>query len=101
MRAEIEKVVAEIEQVTSLLKRHLDWDTAEARLDDLTARTEHPEFWADPEKARPIMQKRDELDLQVRAVKTFEAAIRDNTELIEMGEAEGDAGVVKEAEQAL
>ena len=47
------------------------------------------------------MQKRDELDVQVKAVKAFEASIRDNTELIEMGEAENDAGVVKEAEQAL
>ncbi|MDP3314722.1 MAG: peptide chain release factor 2 [Devosia sp.] len=101
MRAEIAKVVSEIEQVISLLRRHLDWDTAEARLDDLTARTEHPDFWADPEKARPIMQKRDELDLQVKAVKALEAAVRDNSELIEMGDAEGDADVVKEAEQAL
>jgi peptide chain release factor 2 len=47
------------------------------------------------------MQKRDELDLQVKSVKALEAAIRDNTELIEMGDAEGDADVVKEAEQAL
>ncbi|WP_141728220.1 peptide chain release factor 2 [Devosia insulae] len=101
MRAEIIKVIAEIEQVVSLLRRHLDWDTAEARLDDLTARTEHPDFWADPDKARPIMQQRDELDVQVKAVKAFEAAVRDNTELIEMGEAENDADVVKEAEQAL
>ena len=47
------------------------------------------------------MQRRDELDVQVKAVKSFEASVRDNTELIEMGEAEGDADVVKEAEQAL
>ncbi len=47
------------------------------------------------------MQKRDELDVQVKAVKHFEAAIRDNRELIEMGDAEGDAEVVKEAEEAL
>jgi len=47
------------------------------------------------------MQKRDELDVQVKFVKAFEAAIRDNSELIEMGEAEGDAGIVKEAEKAL
>src|SRR6478735_5774121 len=47
------------------------------------------------------MQKRDELDVQVKAVKAFEAAIRDNTELIEMGEAENDADVVNEAEQAV
>ena len=47
------------------------------------------------------MQQRDELDVQISAVKRFEAAIRDNSELIEMGDAEGDADVVKEAEQAL
>ncbi len=47
------------------------------------------------------MQKRDELDVQVKAVKALEAAVRDNSELIEMGDAEGDADVVKEAEQAL
>ena len=47
------------------------------------------------------MQKRDELDVQVKAVKHFEAAIRDNRELIEMGDAEGDAEIVKEAEAAL
>ena len=47
------------------------------------------------------MQKRDELDVQVKAVKHFEAAIRDNRELIEMGDAEGDAEIVREAEAAL
>lgn len=47
------------------------------------------------------MQKRDELDVQVKAVKALEAAVRDNSELIEMGDAEGDPDVVKEAEQAL
>jgi len=47
------------------------------------------------------MQQRDELDVQVKAVKAFEASIRDNSELIEMGEAENDADVIKEAEQAL
>ncbi|MGN6487456.1 MAG: peptide chain release factor 2, partial [Devosia sp.] len=38
---------------------------------------------------------------QVGNVKRFEAAIRDNTELIEMGEAEDDDEVVKDAENAL
>jgi len=47
------------------------------------------------------MQQRDELALQVGNVKRFEAAIRDNVELIEMGEAENDADVVREAEEAL
>jgi len=47
------------------------------------------------------MRERDELDVAVKAVHELEAGIRDNVELIEMGEAEGDADVIKEAEQAL
>ena len=47
------------------------------------------------------MRERDELDVQVKAVREFEAGIRDNSELIELGEAEGDEAVVKEAEEAL
>jgi peptide chain release factor 2 len=47
------------------------------------------------------MQQRDELDRQIGAVKALEAAIRDNSELIELGGAEGDDAIVAEAEAAL
>jgi peptide chain release factor 2 len=47
------------------------------------------------------MRQRDELDAAVKYVRSFENGIRDNLELIEMGEAEGDVGVVKEAEAAI
>src|SRR5690349_7334609 len=47
------------------------------------------------------MRERDELDVAVKTVKALEAGIRDNSELIELGEAEGDADIVKDAENAL
>src|SRR5690554_4551405 len=47
------------------------------------------------------MRERDDLDVAVKAVRELEAGIRDNVELIEPGEAEGDEGAVKEAEAAL
>jgi peptide chain release factor 2 len=47
------------------------------------------------------MRERDELDVAVKAVRELEAGIRDNVELIEMGEAEGDAEIVADAEAAL
>jgi len=47
------------------------------------------------------MRQRDELDAAIKHVKEFEAGIRDNSELIEMGEAEGDESVVREAEAAI
>ena len=47
------------------------------------------------------MRDRDELDAQVGAVKSFAQDLKDNIELIELGEAENDAAVVKEAEKAI
>ena len=47
------------------------------------------------------MRQRDELDVQVKAVRDFSQQVKDNIELIELGEAEGDADIVKEAETAI
>ena len=47
------------------------------------------------------MRQRDDLDVQVKEVREMERSIRDNFELIELGEAEGDEAIVKEAEAAL
>jgi len=47
------------------------------------------------------MRDRDDLDAQVSAVKSFAQELKDNIELIELGEAEGDAAIVKDAETAI
>ena len=47
------------------------------------------------------MRKRQDLDSRIKMVQELEQTIADNTELIEMGEAEGDQGIVTEAEKAL
>jgi len=47
------------------------------------------------------MRERTALDNQMQACVSMEQGLNDNLELIEMGEAEGDDGVVKEAEEAL
>ena len=47
------------------------------------------------------MRERDELDMAVTAGCSFETGIADNLELIELGEADGDAEIVKDAEAAL
>src|SRR5690242_13887239 len=47
------------------------------------------------------MRQRDELDVQVGAVRNFGQQLKDNIELIELGEAEGDAAIVKDAETAI
>ena len=47
------------------------------------------------------MRKRQDLDSRIKMVLELEQTIADNTELIGMGEMEGDQGIVKEAEKAL
>ena len=47
------------------------------------------------------MRKRQDLDGRIKMVQDLERTIADNTELIEMGEMEGDQGIVSEAEKAL
>lgn len=47
------------------------------------------------------MQERTRLEGQIGAVRAIETNLNDNAELIEMGEAEGDAEIVAEAEKAL
>jgi peptide chain release factor 2 len=47
------------------------------------------------------MRKRQDLDSRITGILKLEQAIADNSGLIEMGEAEGDHGIVAEAEKAL
>ena len=47
------------------------------------------------------MRKRQDLDGRIKTVLRLEQTIADNTELIDMGEAEGDQAIVTEAEKTL
>ncbi|MBO0344576.1 peptide chain release factor 2 [Roseibium limicola] len=101
MRAEMEGIVDEIKQAISLLRRHLDWDQALVRLDELNAASEDPELWNDPTKAQKMMRERQQLDDGVSGVRALEQDLSDNIELIEMGEMESDQSVITDAEEAL
>ncbi|WP_417668928.1 peptide chain release factor 2 [Roseibium sp.] len=101
MRAEMEGIVDEIKQAISLLRRHLDWDQALVRLDELNAASEDPELWNDPAKAQKLMRERQQLDDGINGVKGLEQDLADNIDLIELGEMEDDKSVVEDAEEAL
>ena len=101
MRAETQNIVAAIEKSLSLLAQRMNWETAKYRLEEFNARVEDPSLWNDPEAAQKMMRERQML---VDAIENYEAIKRDlsdNIELIELGEMEDDAEVVKEAEASL
>ncbi|MCF1474570.1 peptide chain release factor 2 [Agrobacterium vitis] len=101
MRNEIENVVDEIKQAISLLRRHLDWDQAVRRLDWLNNKAEDPNLWNDAAEAQKLMRERQQLEDSIAGVRRLEQQMKDNIELIEMGEEEGDDSIVKEAEEGL
>ena len=47
------------------------------------------------------MRERQDLDKRITMIRDLEQSIADNTELIEMGESEGDQSIVSDAEKAL
>jgi peptide chain release factor 2 len=101
VRAEIEAVVEAIDKSLELLRQRIGWETAEVRLEEFNAFAEDPNLWNDPAKAQKLMRERQQLSDAVEGYRALAKDMKDNVELIELGEMEGDAEVVAEAEAAL
>jgi peptide chain release factor 2 len=101
MRAETEGNIETIRKSLNLLAQRMDWETAPHRLEEFDALIEAPDLWNDPAKAQKLMRERQALLDAVNAYKMIDSGLRENVELIELGEAEGDTEIVTEAESAL
>ena len=64
-------------------------------------KSEDPNLWNDATEAQKLMRERQQLEDSITGVRALETKLSDNIELIELGEEEGDADIVKEAEEAL
>ncbi len=78
-----------------------DWDRANARLDELNALIERPDFWNDAEKAQSLMRERTRLNDVIENVRAFERDRRDAVELSELADLEGDEAILNEARATL
>ncbi|WP_194744674.1 peptide chain release factor 2 [Thermaurantiacus tibetensis] len=101
MRAEAEAHARTVEQAVGLLRRFLDWDRAQRRLEELNARAEDPALWNDPRAAQAVMRERRKLEEALTATRTLEDELRNTVELIELAEAEGDSELEAEGVEAL
>ena len=101
MRAETQNHIEAIRKSLTLLGQRLDWETAPHRLEEFDALIEAPDLWNDPAKAQKLMRERQALIDAVAVYKRIDSGLRDNVELIELGEAEGDTEIVAEAEVSL
>ncbi|MDA9553058.1 peptide chain release factor 2 [Emcibacteraceae bacterium] len=101
MKAEIQNSVDKIKQSLELLRRHLDWDVALDRYEELTALSEDPALWDNPTNAQKLMQERTKLEQAINLCNQVDSELNDNIELIELGELEDDAEIILEAETAI
>jgi peptide chain release factor 2 len=101
MRAETEAHIEAIQTSLDLLGKRMDRPTAPHRLEEFNARVEDPSLWDDPARAQKLMRERQALLDKLTTWEIIDRELRDNLELIDLGEAEGDADIVAEAEAAL
>jgi len=101
MRAETQNIVEQIRKSLKLLAQRMDWDTAPHRLEEFNAMIEDGDLWSDPARAQKLMRDRQVLLDKVEAYRRIDRDLTDNVELIDLGEAEGDAAIVTDAEVSL
>jgi peptide chain release factor 2 len=101
MRAETQNNIDAIQKSLKLLAQRMDYETAHYRLEEFDARVEDPTLWDDPEAAQKLMRDRQVLVDTLATYDGIKQELADNIELIELGEMEGDADIVTDAEDAL
>ena len=101
MLAETQATVESIRKSLGLLAQRMDWETAPHRLEEMNAMIEDGDLWSDPSRAQKLMHDRQVLSDKVETYRRIDQDLKDSVELIELGEAEGDAEIVSDAEATL
>ncbi len=78
-----------------------DLDTAKKRIAELAGLTADENLWKDKEKAQKLLQEQTKLKNIVVSFEKLENGLRDNIDLIELGESENDESIIKESMTAL
>ena len=101
MQAETQAHIETITTALELLRTHVNFDAASARLEELEALSAEGDFWNDQAAAQDAMREKNKLQRQVEMITGLQTELDDAVGLIELGEMEGDGDVVAEAEAAV
>src|SRR5437763_3799844 len=78
-----------------------DWEAANRRLAELSAKAEAPKRWDGRTAAQSLLRERTRLERAIEGYRRIEREVDDAIELIELGDAESEAGIDAEAEANL
>jgi peptide chain release factor 2 len=101
MQAETHAHIETIKTAIDLLRKHVNFDVASARLAELEALSAEGDFWNDQATAQETMREKNKLQHQISSITALQSELDDAAELIELGEMEGDSEIVEEAEAAI
>lgn len=101
MQAETQAKIESITATIELLRLHIGYDAAVARLTELEAQSAEADFWSNQAMAQEAMREKNRLERQLTMISSLQNEMDDAVGLIELGEIEDDQDVVTEAEKAL
>ncbi|MGB1356604.1 MAG: PCRF domain-containing protein, partial [Candidatus Puniceispirillaceae bacterium] len=101
MQAETQAQIDIVTTAIDLLRKHVDFEAASARLAELEALSADGDFWNDQAAAQEAMREKNRLQRQIDVIRSLQTELDDAVGLIELGEMEGDDEVVAEAEASL
>ena len=101
MQAETQAKIESITATIELLRVHVGYEAAIARLAELESQSAEADFWNDQAVAQEAMREKNRLERQLIMITSLQSEMEDAVGLIELGEIEGDQDVVAEAEEAL
>ncbi|MDA0357475.1 MAG: peptide chain release factor 2 [Proteobacteria bacterium] len=101
MQAETAAKIDIIKTAIDLLRKHVKYDDAKARLASLEAVISDGDFWNDQASAQETMREKNRLERQLSVIDSLQSEMDDAVELLELGAAEGDNEIVIDAEDTL
>jgi peptide chain release factor 2 len=78
-----------------------EYDNKKERLEEVSRELEDPAVWQQPEKAQELGKERARLSSELEEIDKAQRAVGDSAELLELAEAEDDAGTAREIERDL
>jgi len=101
MQAETAAKIDIIKTAIDLLRKHVKYDDAKARLTSLEVVISDGDFWNDQASAQETMREKNRLERQLSVIDSLQSEMDDAVELLELGAAEGDNEIVIDAEDTL
>ncbi|WP_201534948.1 peptide chain release factor 2 [Psychrobacter immobilis] len=83
------------------LRRYLDFDGKQERLEEVNLELENPELWNDPERATKINKEKSHLDGVIDVVVSLETTLEDASAMLELAVEEDDASLLADVQSEL